>query len=262
MMIRPLVRRTWSPKPIYTRLLYEGVIISMLTYGSAVWGHAAQKATIREKLRSLQRLGLTAITFVRQGTPTMGMELIYDLPPLHLRIQECALGTFLQLGELQEVVWIPKSKTKIGHLRWLRQQLPSTVDDDVITTVSNITIPYCVLIDTTLPPVAAGICVYTYGSLLEERSGAGVYIEVDRQSQVTMSERLPPCTVFQSELRAIQMACEHLCPHEHNNKDIHIHVDSQAALQSLVKSQITSKTVRQTAELLRELAVRHTVTLQ
>jgi hypothetical protein len=67
----------------------------MLTYGSAVWGHAAQKVTIREKLRSLQRLGLTAITFVRQGTPTMGMELIYDLPPLHLRIQECALGTFL-----------------------------------------------------------------------------------------------------------------------------------------------------------------------
>jgi ribonuclease HI len=77
-----------------------------------------------------------------------------------------------------------------------------------------------------------------------------------------MSERLPPCTVFQSELRAIQMACEHLCLHEHNNKDIHIHVNSQAALQSLVKSQITSKTVRQAAELLRELAVRHTVTLQ
>jgi ribonuclease HI len=58
------------------------------------------------------------------------------------------------------------------------------------------------------------------------------------------------------------MACEHLCLHEHNNKDIHIHVDSQVALQLLVKLQITSKTVRQTVELLRELAVRHTVTLQ
>jgi ribonuclease HI len=54
------------------------------------------------------------------------------------------------------------------------------------------------------------------------------------------------------------MACEHLCLHKHTNKDIHIHVDSQAALQS----QITSKTVRQTVELLRELAGRHTVTLQ
>jgi ribonuclease HI len=39
-------------------------------------------------------------------------------------------------------------------------------------------------------------------------------------------------------------------------------VDSQAALQPLVKLQITSKTVPQTAELLWELAVRHTVTLQ
>jgi hypothetical protein len=121
MMIRPLLRRTLSPKPIYTRWLYEGVIIPMLTYGSAVWGHVAQKVTICEKLPSLQRLGLTAITSVHQGTPTMGMEPIYDLPPLHLRIQECALGLFLQLGELQEVAWIPKSKTKIGHLSWLRQ---------------------------------------------------------------------------------------------------------------------------------------------
>jgi hypothetical protein len=113
------------------------------------------------------------------------------------------LGHSFRLGELQEVAWIPKNKTKIGHLRWLRQQLPNTVDDDVITMVANLTIPHCVLIDTTLQPAAAGICVYTDGSLLEERSGAGVYIEVDRQPQVTMSKRLPPCTVFQSELRAI-----------------------------------------------------------
>jgi ribonuclease HI len=108
--------------------------------------------------------------------------------------------------------------------------LPCTIDYDVITTVTNITITYCVLIDTTLPPAAADICVYTDGSLLEEQSVAGVYIEVDRQPQVTMSERLPFCTVYQSELRTIQMACEHLCLHEHNNKDIHIYVDSQTAL--------------------------------
>jgi hypothetical protein len=57
----------------------------MLTFGSALWGHAVQKAT-KKKLRKLQRLGLTAITFVRKGTPTAGLEVIFDLPPLHLRI--------------------------------------------------------------------------------------------------------------------------------------------------------------------------------
>jgi hypothetical protein len=67
---------TWSPKPIYTRTLYEGVIIPKLTYGSALWGHAAQKATIRKKLRSLQRLSLTAITFVR-------VELLRELAGRH-----------------------------------------------------------------------------------------------------------------------------------------------------------------------------------
>jgi hypothetical protein len=43
---------------------------------------------------------------------------------------------------------------------WESFAQPSTVDDDVITTVAYITILYCVLIDTTLPPAAAGICVY------------------------------------------------------------------------------------------------------
>jgi hypothetical protein len=84
----------------------------MLTYGSAVWGHAVQKATIKHKLRKLQRLGLTAITFVRKGTPTAGMEVIYDLPPLHLRIIEKALGTFLRLGNLQRSAWTSNYPTQ------------------------------------------------------------------------------------------------------------------------------------------------------
>jgi hypothetical protein len=33
MMLLPLLGRTWSPKPQYTRWLYEGVILPMLTYG-------------------------------------------------------------------------------------------------------------------------------------------------------------------------------------------------------------------------------------
>jgi hypothetical protein len=94
---------------------------------------------------------------------------------------ECALRDLPTTWELQEVVWIPKSKSKIGHLRWLGQHLPDTIDDDVITTVANITIQYWVIIDTMLAPAAAAyICVYTDGSLLVERLGAGVYIEVDQ----------------------------------------------------------------------------------
>jgi ribonuclease HI len=260
MKLCPLLRRTWSPKPIYTRWLYEGVIIPMLTYGSAVWGHAAQKTTMREKLRKLQRLGLTAITYVR---PLMWVwSLFLTSHPYIYRSRNAPSGPSSDSKSYKRLRGSLKANLIFGHLRWLRQHLPSTIDDDVITTVANITIPYRVIIDTALPPAAADICVYTDGSLLEERSGAGVYIEVDQQPQVTMSKRLPPCTVFQSELRAIQMACEHLCLHEHNNKDIHIHVDSQAALQLLIKLQITSKTVHQTVELLRELAVGHTVTLQ
>jgi hypothetical protein len=81
MMLQPLLGRMWSPKPQYTRWLYEGVILPMLTYGSAVWGHAVQKATIKHKLSKLQRLGLTAITFVRRHTNSRNGGHLRPSPP-------------------------------------------------------------------------------------------------------------------------------------------------------------------------------------
>jgi hypothetical protein len=47
--------------------------------------------------------------------------------------------------------------------------LPDTIDDDVISTLANITTPYHVIIDANLAPPAEAICVYTDGSLLEKR---------------------------------------------------------------------------------------------
>jgi hypothetical protein len=181
----------------------------MLTYSSAMWGHVVQKATNRHKQRKLQRLRLTAITFVRKGTPKAGMEVIYDLPPLHLRIIEKALGTFLRLGNLQRSAWTSNYPTQRGHIRWLRDRVPELPDNDKITPVANLSPPFTVLIDHELKPKEENICIYTDGSLMNEQSGTGVYVVDNGTPHLSMSERLPPCTVSQAELRGIQMACEH-----------------------------------------------------
>jgi ribonuclease HI len=234
----------------------------MLTYGSTVWGHAVEKATIKHKLRKLQRLGLTTITFVRKGTPAAGMEVIYYLLPLHLRIIEKALGTFLRLGNLQRIAWTSNYPTQQGHIRWLQDRLPELIDDNEIAPVANLSPPFTVLIDHELKPREENICIYTDGSLMNVQLGAGIYIVDNGTPHLSMSERLPPCTVFQAELRGIQMACEHIRLNDHTRTPIHFHVDSQAALQSLVKSHITNKTVEYSVQLLTELALRREVTQQ
>ena len=78
----------------------------------------------------------------------------------------------------------------------------------------------------------------------------------------TMSERLPRCTVFQAELRAIQMACENIDLNDNTARAVHIHVDSQAALYALTTPYITSQTVLNTIGKLSNLTKTHKVSLQ
>jgi ribonuclease HI len=118
------------------------------------------------------------------------------------------------------------------------------------------------LIDHELKPKEENICIYTDGSLMNEQSGAGIYIIDNGTPHLSMSERQPPCTVFQAELRGIQMACKYIRLSDHTRTTIHFHVDSQAALQSLVKAHITSKMVEYSVQLLTELALRREITLQ
>jgi hypothetical protein len=206
-MQRPLLGRMWSPKPQYTRWLYEGVILPMLTYGSTVWGHAVEKATIKHKLRKLQRLGLTTITFVRKGTPAAGMEVIYYLLPLHLRIIEKALGTFLRLGNLQRIAWTSNYPTQQGHIRWLQDRLPELIDDNEIAPVANLSPPFTVLIDHELKPREENICIYTDGSLMNVQLGAGIYIVDNGYLATSLHNRR--AHVFCSRFRLVIFSPEH-----------------------------------------------------
>ena len=262
MQLRPILRKTWSPKPKHTRWLYEGVIVPMLTYGSVVWASATHTITMQKRLSTLQRLGLTSITSVRRSTPTASLEIIYNMPPLHLLIQERALNTILRLNNLHEALWHPNVLTNIGHIRTLHRQLPQTPSDDVLgTPLPNRDQPYQISIQPELPPATEGIRVFTDGSLMNEQSGSGVYL-VTPDTQLTMYERLSTCTVFQTEIYAINMACFYLRAMQTSNQQITIHVDSQAALYALQASSIKSKLVHETVTELNQLSTSNEVRLQ
>lgn len=128
--------------------------------------------------------------------------------------------------------------------------------------VANFDKNYSVFTAEGLPESLHNIAIYTDGSKHEdEQTGSGTYIRVEGIPLTQLAERLPDhATVFQAELRAIQLTCESL--NEYKNKVLNFHVDSLSALQSLQASHIKSRTVYDTVVLLNHLGTRNTVTLQ
>ena len=234
----------------------------MLTYGCVVWAKATETNTMKKKLEKLQRLGLTSIATVRKGTPTAALEIIYNTPPLYMLLRERALSTLLRLGPQQEVNWQPITSTKWGHIQELRRDLPADLSDDMLPLPEhNRDQPYETLIHHDSAPQTLGVRVYTDGSLMNGCSGSGVFIQTN-EYQVTLRERLSTCTVFHSELYAIQMACEFLFTQNTQGEHINFHVDSQAALHAVASPCITSKVVKDTVKLLQYLSQDNTVHLQ
>ena len=274
---RPIIGKNWSPKPVYMRWLYTSTIVSMMSHGCAVWVKALEDNEVRKKLGSLQRMGLLSIAPVRRGTPTASMEIMYDIPPLHILIKERAKMTYLRLGELHDDHWVasqqpkrtrgkmPKNpqvrKIRRGHLAHIRLDLPQLGDDDTMTPRPNFDRLYSVDTREELPETTDNTAVYTDGSRIEDQSGSGVYIMHENIPQIAFAERLPDhATVYQAELRAIQMTCSHYMWEE--GMTINMHVDSLSALQAIKASHVKSRTVWDTVVMLNTLCHKNTVTLQ
>jgi ribonuclease HI len=113
---------------------------------------------------------------------------------------------------------------------------------------------YDVIIDSNKTVSGEGIAVYTDGSLMDGKSGAGASIREEDEPLVTLSENLPDCTVYQAEIRAIQMACEFLQCSGTSGTRITIHVDCQSVLHALKATSISNEMTRVTRDMLNNLA--------
>ena len=271
--LRPVVGHCWSPEPQYLRWVYEACVLPILTYGSVIWGHVANEPSIRNKLNKLQRLGLTSIAPVRRSTPTAALEILYNIAPLHLSITEKAQQTFLRLGDLQNVNWTHSyydrwrtadfCNRRRGHLTNIRLSLPTITLDDDMTPLSNFDRRYSVTIKYEQQENLEDVAIFTDGSGMDGRIGSGSYFVVDDEPFLTKRERLPSsCTVYQAELRGIQMSCEFLIQQGYQSRTIAFHIDNQASLCALKAPFISSRFVYDTAAMLNLLGKDNRVSLQ
>ena len=187
---------------------------------------------------------------MRRKTPTAGLEVLFDIPPVDLVVKEAALKSFLRVDTHHNTKWDGLGNNgSYGHLRWCKgdiDKLGINPDGYDKTMYLNLNRKYKIDLESKesgLPITDCSTQCYTNGSRLDERSGYGLYI-TQEQSEATKCNGFlgRNATVFQSEIYAIQKASEIL--RNMNTTSVTIFTDSQAALSVLAKVQIKSKVVK------------------
>jgi Reverse transcriptase (RNA-dependent DNA polymerase). len=84
---RRLIGKTWGLKPKMSHWLYTSIVRPRILYGAVVWWQKTQQTTAKEKLNRIQRLACLGITGAMASTPTAALEVMLNLPPLHIVVE-------------------------------------------------------------------------------------------------------------------------------------------------------------------------------
>jgi ribonuclease HI len=264
---RRMVGSSWGLKPKMVAWLYTQVILPRICYGALVWSHKAKQQTSMARLNGLQRMAAIAVTGAMRTTPGPALDVILDWVPLHLKIEEAAL-----LGALRLVscgLWVDHSKVS-GHTvinkklqtykeywRLSDKVLPKFVFDRnfhvIIDERSAIDLE-------TYNSRENTITCFTDGSKSEVGTGLGVY---NSGLDIAISANVGPnATVFQTEIKAIEICAKELIARDTQGECILMFSDSQSALRALKQNKICSRTVWDCLQALQSLGETNGVTLR
>ena len=199
---------------------------------------------------------------MRRSTPTNGLEVILNLPPLDLKVEERALKTMLRVIPQVIPTWDGLGRnSEISNLTWARNLLKKMdIDpyfDDSCQPSLNVSRNFEVNLDSFksgLPISNSTIICYSDGSKQTTTGKTGYGLAVTRGDYVIGSENAQlnnKNSVFQAEIYAIDKSCHLL--REMEVKDVTIFSDSMSGLQALDGTMTKSKTIKNCIDSLNEL---------
>ena len=240
----------------------------MLSYGAMIWGHRAPMH--RARLRHINRMAINTLGTFPKSTPTIALEVMLDIMPLHLYCQQEGLAARSRHNDILTLEWTGTSNKKthaVSHLRhWetSMQKLKLKLDDNDRCSTTKWNAGFKINRDSFSGEAKhrklTQYNVYTDGSRLDDQTGAGFVIYRGKRKIHTGKYRLPNhATVFQGEITAVTKAANKL--HGLNIPDmkyVKFFVDSRAAIQALDNPTIRSKTVGDAVDALNQLTTRTT----
>jgi hypothetical protein len=257
MASKSLFNQRWGLKPNMVMWLYQTVIKPMVTYGSLLWWNRAQQGNNKSILAQIQRMACVAISGALRTAPTVALEAMLDLLPLHLQIKKEAAKEACRLMKIY--TYLPGDLT--GHMEILKefQGLASLHKLSDVISETNFDLPFEVIIPErqewglNQPATTVNTLVYyTDGSKMNDRVGIGICGPSFRFYKSLGSTP----SIFQAEVHAIQI-CANRCLHRKDlgGKTIYIMSDRQAALMAISSNRINSKTVLDCIDTLKLLSI-------
>ena len=89
-----------------------------------MWSNSIQTIGKKQRLGQLNRMAAMMSTPTRKNAPTAALEIIHDLIPLELALQETALNTYYTLKLVTQSTWTDKKAKKQSltpHLGFLKR---------------------------------------------------------------------------------------------------------------------------------------------
>ena len=248
MKIKSAIGVTFGPVPKMLSWAFKGIILPSLSYGSIAWSRVCQDGKISQKLNSLNRLIALCMAPIRKSTPTAGLQVLLNLPPLETKIKEISLSAMLRVLPHQTSGWDGVGKKGISHLKWGSNNLQELgISEWNFDSTNSLNLHKDYKVD--IKSFKDGndihnsdIVVYTDGSKLEGNAGFGFAVYKDNNFIDSGNGFIGQNqTVFQAEVVGIKEACDRL--QNYDAKSITILSDSQSAISAIAGWKVRSKTV-------------------
>jgi len=245
---RSIAGKSWGTAPKILRWLYVMVVRPMLTYGAIAWGGRVQLITVQKQLQKLQRMACVCITGAMRTCPTVAIEVLMELTPLHKFIELQRKATLLRMameGVGNNCILSQRDADMLsGELPLLvqpRDEMAAEYKFERNFQVNLSSKRDWTTLEEVHPMKLHTIKWYTDGSLTCQGTGLGVI-----GPRVSHHESLGTYTsIFQAEVCAIGRCADFNLKRNYRNRDIAILSDSQAALKAISNAKITSKVVRE-----------------
>ena len=265
---KKMLGKSWGINPSMTHWMFTSIVRPTVSYAAFPWWEKTLEATTQKKLKKLQHLACLMILNCGRSTPTAAMEVLIDIPPLHIYIQYCAVKTNyrFQFSDLNQIRELTDRNLLIRNPELEELTYPSV---DRCSTKYNFKKQYFVCsssrdewkdFDMKLEKKYAQIW-FTDGSKMTDsgRAGYGVY-HANEYRGLHISMGTKP-SIFQAEVMAINEVASQSLSEGINLKRIHIYSDSKAALQALDNPEINSKIVLETVQNLNKLGANNMIKL-
>lgn len=222
------------------------VVRPIITYGCITWVSRTNTEVVRKSLSKIQRLACVCITGGMKSCPTAAMEVILNLPPLHVAVETTAELVTIRIanGDLK------RSRTSMARDSVVMSSCPYALDVPKDKTQPKFFFEkrFCVTISnkkefclSTLNPKQHSIKWYTDGSKTSTGTGAGIVGPGVRHYEALGRE----ATVYQAELYALDKCLQINLERKYLSRNIIIHSDSQAALKAISAYSTSSKLVEE-----------------